>query len=153
MNGNTVAFEYDADEVFDACALKSAYLSRQVNNADGRYAGEDLILTRDERDAFDRCWQACISGLWGYVGKMCLEGNEGVDTESGVGFKMPCGKGGERTMKIVDAGFFELLVAGVLKGWFELCGEMNLSGKFEQEFIAGARSLWNELFPLRDRGE
>lgn len=153
LNGNTVAFEYDADELFEACALKSAYLSRRVKDTEGRYAGEELVLTKDEREAFDRCLQECVSGVWGYVGKMCLEGSEGVDRESEIVFKMPVGKGGERTLKIVDAGFFELLVTGVLGGWFKLCGEMNLSSMYEQGFVASARILWNDLFPLRDRGE
>lgn len=153
LNGNTVAFEYDADEVFEACALKTAYLSRRVKDDEGKYTGEELVLTKDEREAFDRCLQECADGLWGYVGKMCLEGSEGVDSESGIVFKMQAGKGGERTMKIVDARFFELLVAGVLHAWFKLCGEANFSGMFEQEFAAGVRALWSDLFPLRDRGE
>lgn len=152
-NGNTVVFEYDADEVFEACALKSAYLSRRVKNPEGRYAGEEMVLTGDEREAFERCLKECVAGVWGYVGKMCLEGRDGVDSESGIVFKMPGGKAGERTIKIVDAGFFELLVSGVLAGWYKLCGEPNLSGAFEQEFASGVHALWNDLFPLRERGE
>lgn len=153
LNGNTVAFEYDADEVFEACVLKTAYLSRRVKDGEGKYTGEELVLTKDEREAFDRCLQECVAGLWGYVGKMCLEGSEGIDREDRVFFKMPGGKGGKRTMKIVDVRFFELLVAGVLCGWFKLCGEANFSGMFEQEFASGVRALWDDLFLLRDRGE
>lgn len=153
LNGNTVTFEYDADELFDICVLKSTYLSRRMKDPEGRYAGEELALTGDEREAFDRCLNECVLGLWSYVSKMCLEGKEGLDHESGISFKMPVGKGGERTMKVVDTRFFELLVSGTLKGWFKLCGEGNLSGMFEQEFASGVRALWDALFPLRDRGE
>ena len=63
LNGNTVAFEYDADEVFEACALKTAYLSRRVKDDEGKYTGEELVLTQDEREAFDRCLQESVAGL------------------------------------------------------------------------------------------
>lgn len=69
LNGNTVTFEYDVDEVFEACALKTAYLSRRVKDDEGKYTGEELVLTQDEREAFDRCLQESVAGLWGYVGK------------------------------------------------------------------------------------
>ena len=69
LNGNTVTFEYDADGVFEACALKSAYWSRRVKDNERRYIGEELVLMKDEREAFDRCLQKCVTGLWGYVGK------------------------------------------------------------------------------------
>lgn len=142
-------FSYDRGELFESCSLKSAYLSRGVKDKDGGYAGDDLVLTEDERDAFDECLRACVADIFSVLSKMCPLDAKAIDAEDEVVFRAREGGCSDRDAKIVDGKFLDTLAHGVLRGWFALCGEAKLSESCAGAFQEGCKSLWSGMFRMR----
>lgn len=130
---NMTIFSFEQEELFNLCALKSSYSSRMAKDQEGNYTGEELTLTEDEKDVFEECLRDSVSVVWAKIRKMCSRGSDALSVEDDVIFKLYDGGCDERVLKVVEKDLQEILIAGILKEWFMLCGKKDVAGVYEQE--------------------
>lgn len=142
-----VTFIYDADELFDKVAMQSAYLSRTLKSQDGEYAGEEVVLTHDEDDVYEECFKKCAEDFVNMLPKTVTDFH--VDDEFCVSFAFNGMR--EIVLKHVDAGIEAFMLYGILKKWFEVCGNASFveyCGTIQTDTF---RKLWSNMFEMRNR--
>lgn len=150
-NKNMTVFSFEQEELFNLCAMKSSYFSRMIKDPERNYIGEEHILTEDERDVFEECVRESVSIVWAKLRKMCGKGADALSVEDNVIFKLYDGGCDERVLKVVDKDIQEVLVAGILKEWFMLCGNRDVGELYEQKREVKLNVLWRNMFPMRNR--
>lgn len=149
-NYNVVGFVYDKDELFDSCCLQSSYISRNIKDKEGKYIGEDFVLTLDEREGFEECLRKCIPDICKVFSKISPK-KDTFELNDEISIKVLNNGCDDKVLDIIDEFLRTVLVYGILKGWYELCGEANLIGYCSQVYTDKMKELWDSMFKMRIR--
>lgn len=145
---NGICFVYDKDELFDSCCLQSSYVSRNVRDKEGKYVGLDFVLTSDEREGFEECLRKCVPDVYQLFAKISPR-KEAFGFNEEIFIKVMRKECEERILDIIDEFLRIVFTYGILKGWYELCGEASLVEYCSQIYANKMKELWESMFRMR----
>lgn len=150
-----IRFSYTKDELFREAALRSAYKSAALTDAEGGYAGEAYALSDDERDAFGVCVEQALEGVRDVLLKMSSGVEDAFQVTADmvvVSLRDNRGYNGNG-LGAADGGLRNALVCGVLGEWYGLCGRADFAQEYAARCQEAVQRLHDRMFELRKRGE
>lgn len=150
---NAVIFSYDREDLLKEVCLISSYKSRVMRDKDGEYAGEELVMTEDEGEAFNMFLERVTADVRDVVVKLTYGVEEAFTVEDGsitVKLRDNGGYNGN-VLAGVDAGIKDVLLSGVLKEWYGVSGGGDYFREYAERHAASVRILRDRVFDLRKR--
>lgn len=152
-SGNAVVFSYDREDLMREVCLVSSYKSRAISDKDGGYAGGDAVMTEDEGEAFDVFLGRIAPDVYDVVLKLTRGVEQAFTVEDGSAVFKVRDNGGyhDNALAGVDGGIKEVLLSGVLREWYGVCGSGDFFKEYAERYAAGLRVLHDRLFDLRKK--
>lgn len=148
-----VEFSYETANLFDTVSLQSTYMTKQMVTGAGVNIGEDYALSEDERDAFNLSLDITMSEIF----EIFLKQTSGIQdaysiTESEVKVTILDNNAyNNNVLTLVDMAIKDCIVAGCLKGWFEVCSHADLFKMSSDKYFMSKEILKRRLFQLKKK--